>query len=352
GVTMLSWLEVLEKDFDKSFVDLDLLLGQIDPDQFELTVDGRNKMTFLSSAFAQLSQKAQAIFQSNAKYEAQLISLRADICDERAAKCALEKELHNQLVRLHPDQDGANSDNQPIDGDKNKSKLALEIEQSRQSAYRESRLRAEVELLRKENVDLRYHIDYLQSELYAARLATKYLDKELAGRVQQLQLLGRDMKGAQHEALWNQLEAEINLHRHKTVVKTCKMRNQSSDKPVQSPTPVKVPKHQKRRGIGQIRTVQIFKDSSEGLGISITGGREYGVPILISEIHKQTPAERCKGLYIGDAILSVNGMSLKHSSHVEAVHILSKADGEILLEVVYVTPDDSSEDDGVSGDSE
>lgn len=89
-------------------------------------------------------------------------------------------------------------------------------------------------------------------------------------RVQQLQLLGRDMKGAQHETLWNQLEAEINLHRHKTVVKTCKMRNQSNNKPIQSPTMVKVPKHQKRRGIGQIRTVQIFKDSSEGLGISIT----------------------------------------------------------------------------------
>lgn len=69
GVTMLSWLEVLEKEFDKSFVDLDLLLGQIDPDQFDLTFDGRSKMTALSSAFAQLSQKAQAIFQSNAKFE-------------------------------------------------------------------------------------------------------------------------------------------------------------------------------------------------------------------------------------------------------------------------------------------
>ena len=56
-------------------------------------------------------------------------------------------------------------------------------EQSRQGSYREYRLQAEVELLRKENIDLRYHIDYLQSELYAARLATKYLDKELAGRL-------------------------------------------------------------------------------------------------------------------------------------------------------------------------
>lgn len=30
---MLVWLDALEKDFDKTFVDLDLLLGEIDSDQ-------------------------------------------------------------------------------------------------------------------------------------------------------------------------------------------------------------------------------------------------------------------------------------------------------------------------------
>lgn len=30
---MLVWLDALEKDFDKAFVDLDLLLGEIDSDQ-------------------------------------------------------------------------------------------------------------------------------------------------------------------------------------------------------------------------------------------------------------------------------------------------------------------------------
>ena len=78
GVTMLPWLEILEKQFDKSFVDLDLLLGQIDPDQYDLTFDGRNKMTALSSAFAQLSQKAQAIFQSNAKFEVGLFDSQVE----------------------------------------------------------------------------------------------------------------------------------------------------------------------------------------------------------------------------------------------------------------------------------
>ena len=68
------WLEILEKEFDKAFVDLDLLLGEIDPDQCEITYEGRQKMTALSAAFAQLCHKAQTIFQSNAKLEVRMSS--------------------------------------------------------------------------------------------------------------------------------------------------------------------------------------------------------------------------------------------------------------------------------------
>jgi len=32
------------------------------------------------------------------------------------------------------------------------------------------------------------------------------------------------MKGAEHDKLWNQLEAEIHLHRHKTVIRACRGR--------------------------------------------------------------------------------------------------------------------------------
>ena len=69
------WLEILEKEFDKGFVDLDLLLGEIDPDQCEITYEGRQKMTALSASFAQLCHKAQTIFQSNAKLEVRVCSI-------------------------------------------------------------------------------------------------------------------------------------------------------------------------------------------------------------------------------------------------------------------------------------
>lgn len=45
------------------------------------------------------------------------------------------------------------------------------------------RLEAEVRQFKKENQELRQYILALQSEVYGARLAAKYLDKELAGRL-------------------------------------------------------------------------------------------------------------------------------------------------------------------------
>lgn len=69
GMSMFRWLEVLEKEFDKSFVDVDLLLGEIDPDQVDITYEGRQKMTSLSSCFAQLCHKTQTVFQLNHKLE-------------------------------------------------------------------------------------------------------------------------------------------------------------------------------------------------------------------------------------------------------------------------------------------
>ena len=45
GAMGFRWLEVLEKDFDKAFVDLDILLGDIDEDQHDLVLEGRERLT-------------------------------------------------------------------------------------------------------------------------------------------------------------------------------------------------------------------------------------------------------------------------------------------------------------------
>lgn len=115
--------------------------------------------------------------------------------------------------------------------------------------------------------------------------------------MQQIQLLGRDMKGPAHDKLWNQLEAEIHLHRHKTVIRACRGRNDSK-RPIPSPVGhvsvqtaeeenpapdlfillivmTQIPLQdadmlKKTQGVGPIRKVVLVKDDQEGLGISIT----------------------------------------------------------------------------------
>ena len=49
GAMGFRWLEVLEKEFDKSFVDLDLLLGDIDEEQSDIALEGRERMTRLEA---------------------------------------------------------------------------------------------------------------------------------------------------------------------------------------------------------------------------------------------------------------------------------------------------------------
>ncbi|XP_016393092.1 Golgi-associated PDZ and coiled-coil motif-containing protein-like isoform X1 [Sinocyclocheilus rhinocerous] len=355
GMSMFRWLEVLEKEFDKAFVDVDLLLGEIDPDQADITYEGRQKMTSLSSCFAQLCHKSQTIFQLNHKLEAQLVDLRSELTDVQAEKAVVEKEVHEQLLQLHAMQLKLQAKGgQAVDSDSIKDRMPVpsvedkekELEASKKEKVKEAKLEAEVKMLKKENEALRRHIAVLQAEVYGARLAAKYLDKELAGRVQQIQLLGRDMKGPAHDKLWNQLEAEIHLHRHKTVIRACRGRNDPK-KPLPSPVGHDTDSLKKTQGVGPIRKVVLTKEDHEGLGISITGGKEHGVPILISEIHPTQPAERCGGLHVGDAILAVNNINLRDAKHKEAVTILSQQRGEIEFEVVYVAPEVDSDDENV-----
>ena len=71
--------------------------------------------------------------------------------------------------------------------------------------------------------------------------------------------------------------------------------------------------------------MKLHKDAKEALGISITGGKEHGLPILISEIYEDGPAWRCGQLYVGDSIIAVNRHDLRDIKHAEAVQILSSA---------------------------
>lgn len=428
AVASFRWLDTLEKEFDKTFVDLDSLLGAIQSESdggdlnednlLDYTYSSREKLQSMSSAWAQLVHKAQTIFEINCKQEAQLVNMKQELAIAKSFKSTSEQELEKLMIELHSaqlqiqklktNQASGNSNNSytsyaasllvyntpnasvlSAGGDDSmdviQKKLSEELEKRfsiENNVYNLNMLKEELTEYKKENEALKEQVVNLTSEIYGAKLAAKYLDKELAGRIQQIQLFGKNLKPDQHELLWNQLEAEIHLHRHKTVLKACRnkrggsqvnkselVRKQSLvnettnnlENPASTSTPQKknndlsnnnnTSNNANRSGdnltsvvasdldelkkenqvVGEVRFINLKREnSSEGLGISITGGLEHGVPILVSEIHEDGPAARSGEMYVGDAILAVNDIDLKEASHTEAVEILSN------LVIVYL----------------
>ncbi|XP_053304806.1 beta-2-syntrophin [Spea bombifrons] len=85
-----------------------------------------------------------------------------------------------------------------------------------------------------------------------------------------------------------------------------------------------------------VRRVRVVKQESGGLGISIKGGQENRMPILISKIFPGLAADQSRALRVGDAILSVNGSDLRNATHDQAVQVLKKAGKEVTLEVRFL----------------
>ena len=59
------------------------------------------------------------------------------------------------------------------------------------------------------------------------------------------------------------------------------------------------------------------------------------MPILISKIFRGMAADSAKALYVGDAILSVNGEELRDATHDEAVRALKRAGRIVDLEGMH-----------------
>jgi len=86
----------------------------------------------------------------------------------------------------------------------------------------------------------------------------------------------------------------------------------------------------------QTRVVTLHKSAGGGgLGISIKGGREHHLPVLISRLIRDKPAEQSGQLFIGDAILRVDGTSLLKASHDEAVNVLKKTGSTVKLVIKH-----------------
>ncbi|XP_012055208.1 PREDICTED: uncharacterized protein LOC105618277 [Atta cephalotes] len=93
---------------------------------------------------------------------------------------------------------------------------------------------------------------------------------------------------------------------------------------------------------GPERLVEIYREPKTSLGLSIVGGKvdlHNGGPsktqnisgIFIKNVLPNSPAGRTGGLKIGDRIIEVDGVDLRHSTHERAVEVIQAAGNPVSL---------------------
>ncbi|XP_012543922.1 gamma-1-syntrophin [Bombyx mori] len=126
----------------------------------------------------------------------------------------------------------------------------------------------------------------------------------------------------------------------------------------EAPVPILPPKD-KNVPHARERMVQITRQKVGGLGLSIKGGSEHKLPILISKIYKDQAADQTGQLFVGDAVIKVNGEYITACKHDDAVNILRNAGDIVVLTVKHyraATPflqkqaDGASDTDSSTGD--
>ncbi|XP_057598645.1 gamma-2-syntrophin [Hippopotamus amphibius kiboko] len=84
------------------------------------------------------------------------------------------------------------------------------------------------------------------------------------------------------------------------------------------------------------RTVTLRRQPAGGLGLSVKGGVEHGVPVVISKIFRDHAADQTGMLFVGDTLLQVNGINVQNATHGEVVHLLRNAGNEVTVAVEHL----------------
>lgn len=85
-------------------------------------------------------------------------------------------------------------------------------------------------------------------------------------------------------------------------------------------------------------TVQLHKETGQGLGFSIRGGSDKKQPVTVRRVQSGSLADRTGNILPGDVIFSVNGLALNDVTHEEALDLLRNICADVTLELGRLPP--------------
>lgn len=80
------------------------------------------------------------------------------------------------------------------------------------------------------------------------------------------------------------------------------------------------------------RIIYLLRHPQLGLGLSIAGGSDFSMPVIVMGLKPDSPAEVSQSIYIGDQIVAVNEVPINETtSHQDALRLLSECGDQVCL---------------------
>lgn len=96
-----NFIDSLENEFDRTFIELDTLFSDMDVDQLELMSECRARLTRISGIIANFVLKSQLILQKNKSLEDELQEIKKSLAKQITINEVLNKEADFLLLKIH-----------------------------------------------------------------------------------------------------------------------------------------------------------------------------------------------------------------------------------------------------------
>ena len=336
--------DVSEQSDDESSVDMDESVN--DEPQFQSM---KPELVSIALSFAKLMNKSLLATERATQLENQVCMLQREICTLRALATNNHELCLSQNV-----------------GQTLTSKLQRKPKASNLIAFKAAVEQEMDYQIQAQNKAMQAMEQQYKNQIFGLTLVVEYLKKEIAGRIQQMQIYEfvygteeetDEKKISQLSNIWTQIVYEIALHRHKTIVRLANISDKNRDEASSEYTsvdqeidnlctlltngcPATGPQFVNFGQLGQSHHASFYIEKGKPIGLWISGGADRYMPLIIQKVEVGSVAASCGQLSAGDIILSIQNFDMIGTTQLYAAQLLKSLSGWCRLGIVRIPVSD------------